>query len=394
MRSATLAAVILCLGAAAMGCSADGSSGDDTSGEAGSEGGKVDSSTPDATAQDSAAGADGQVPKFDSGTVDTGAAVDSGSEAEALDGGSDSAAIFDSGADVSAEAGSSCSPSGTVQSEPCGACGTQTRTCSGTPSVWGAWGTCSGQLPNGCTPGATSMSACGFCGTMTLVCQTDCQYAASACTGQVANGCYSASSEFTPDPTCGDGGVEGKGKTCLTGCMWSAVTACEAPPTTLTVPAALGSMGNTIVNLGPTKIARLVPGNACPATVDTAVTPYEYVVLTNSTAQKAVVSIWTDATSATTATDIEMTTYPGATPPANANARQACTNTVNDYCFDFSGSDFLGGTSCAGSFGGLMLGDANAVTIAAGASVVIYVAGATAADTGPVNLVVRTESLM
>ena len=53
-------------------------------------------------------------------------------------------------------------------------------------------------------------------------------------------------------------------------------------------------------------------------------------------------------------------------------------------------------TSCIGTYGGLMAGDFNAVTIPAGGSVYILVQDQfnTAADIAPVEVTVRTESFM
>jgi len=74
-----------------------------------------------------------------------------------------------------------CTP-GQTQSQACGNCGTQTRTCQSNYE-WGSWSSCTGQGP--CSPGQTQSQACGNCGTQTRTCQSNCQWGSwSSCTGQ------------------------------------------------------------------------------------------------------------------------------------------------------------------------------------------------------------------
>ncbi|MBI2394313.1 MAG: hypothetical protein HYV09_32375 [Deltaproteobacteria bacterium] len=74
----------------------------------------------------------------------------------------------------------SCTDAGPA-SEPCGKCGTRTRTCVA-PGTWGAWGACTGE--GVCTPGevASVSTACG--GALekkTKTCTTSCTWGADVC---------------------------------------------------------------------------------------------------------------------------------------------------------------------------------------------------------------------
>jgi hypothetical protein len=95
-------------------------------------------------------------------------------------------------------------------SEPCGLCGTRSRTCNSNTGDWSAWGACSGQ--GSCTPGATRN--CGNGGTQT--CGEDCQWG-GACAGQR---CIGASAE-----ACGNCGTRTRSCDPSTG-AWSAWSEC------------------------------------------------------------------------------------------------------------------------------------------------------------------------
>jgi MYXO-CTERM domain-containing protein len=84
-----------------------------------------------------------------------------------------------------------CAP-GDTQSQGCGNCGQQTRTC-GNDCQWGDFGACGGEGP--CSEGQTETAACGDCGEHAHSCGSDCQWGDfGACAG--------------PDPA-GDGGGVG-----------------------------------------------------------------------------------------------------------------------------------------------------------------------------------------
>jgi hypothetical protein len=237
------------------------------------------------------------------------------------------------------------------------------------------------------------MEACGFCGMRMRVCASDCEYAVSACTGQVANGCVPGAIDFEPDPTCDDAGVMGKARTCTTSCAFGPPSACEAPPTALVVAASPAAIVDTVVDLLPSKqIPSLQTFLGCPQTIDDAGanpdTSYGFVTVTNPTTKVAVVSIWTSKTASGPTIDTMITSYPGAVIPATIAARENCSGTVTDFCSDMSDP-----TSCLTGWGGLMIGDGNAVSLVAGGSVVVYVAAVLPSGQGPLRLSARTESL-
>jgi hypothetical protein len=235
--------------------------------------------------------------------------------------------------------------------------------------------------------------SCGFCGTRLRVCVSDCEYAVSACTGQVASGCLPGSVDFEPDPSCGDAGVLGKARACSATCTMGPPTACEPPPTTLAIAGTPTAVVDTVVDfLATAQIPSLQTFIGCPQTFDDAgdnpSTSYGYVTVTNPSAQIAVVSIWTSQTATGPTIDTEITSYPGSVIPATLAARGHCTNLVTDSCFDMSDP-----TSCLPGWGGLMLADGNALTVAPSGSLVVYVAAVSPTDQGPIKLSVRTESL-
>ena len=85
-----------------------------------------------------------------------------------------------------------CTP-GQVETQGCGNCGTQSRTCDAS-YYWGAWGACTGEGP--CSPNAYEEEACcdlggGYtmCGTHGRTCGGDCQWGGwGTCSGPDPNG--------------------------------------------------------------------------------------------------------------------------------------------------------------------------------------------------------------
>lgn len=110
-----------------------------------------------------------------------------------------------------------------TESQPCGNCGTQTRTrtCSAQCGwgSWGSWGTCSGQ--GVCAPGASESQSqgCGNCGTQSRsrTCSAQCQWNAysaySTCGGQ------GVCSPGSTSASCGDPCLV---KACSASCQWGA----------------------------------------------------------------------------------------------------------------------------------------------------------------------------
>jgi len=99
-----------------------------------------------------------------------------------------------------------CAP-GTPTIQDCGNCGIQTKTCSD-QCQWGDWGVCSDQ--GECAIGDTVSQACGNCGTQTKTCSSTCEWGAfQNCTEQ---GCEPGQTE-----SCGQCGS----KWCTADCQWT-----------------------------------------------------------------------------------------------------------------------------------------------------------------------------
>ncbi len=112
-----------------------------------------------------------------------------------------------------------CTP-GQTQSQGCGNCGTQSRTC-GSNCMWGSWGTCSGQ--GSCSPGQTQTQGCGNCGSQSRTCTSSCQWGSwSTCAGQ---GVCSPGTTQTQD--CCDCGTQSR--TCSGSCQWPSWSTCSGP---------------------------------------------------------------------------------------------------------------------------------------------------------------------
>ena len=73
---------------------------------------------------------------------------------------------------------------GQTSTQPCGSCGTQTRTCSAS-CTWGSWGSCTGT--GECSPGDVQHQDCGWCGTRSRACDGSCRWGSwGACGGEGA----------------------------------------------------------------------------------------------------------------------------------------------------------------------------------------------------------------
>ena len=108
-------------------------------------------------------------------------------------------------------AGDGCSP-GQTKSQPCGNCGTQTKTCDSSCS-WGSWGSCTGE--GECSPGQTGSSQnCGNCGTKVQKCNSSCQWEWGSCTGE--GDCSPGQTGSSQD--CGKCGT--KVQKCNNYCQW------------------------------------------------------------------------------------------------------------------------------------------------------------------------------
>lgn len=102
-----------------------------------------------------------------------------------------------------------CSPA-EVQTQGCGRCGSQTRTCEGS-CQWGGWSGCGGEGP--CSPGQAESRTCCDCGSQTRTCAANCQWQGySECAGPSPVG----------SPLCATGALGdcAAGVTqCMSGCL-------------------------------------------------------------------------------------------------------------------------------------------------------------------------------
>ena len=106
---------------------------------------------------------------------------------------------------------------GATETQGCGGCATQTRTCT-TSCAWSDWSACTGG--GVCTPGQAETQGCGFGGTQTRTCTTSCAWSDwSACVG---------SGECNPGTTekkrCGNCGTTTR--QCQSNYFWSEWAQC------------------------------------------------------------------------------------------------------------------------------------------------------------------------
>ena len=110
-----------------------------------------------------------------------------------------------------------CTP-GKSQSQACGNCGSQSRTCSGS-GQWGGWSGCAGQ--GACSGGQKENQACGNCGVITRTCNGSCQWGGwSGCSGEGV--CVAGTAESIPCGNCGH-----QTRACNGSCQWSAWSGCQ-----------------------------------------------------------------------------------------------------------------------------------------------------------------------
>ena len=128
-------------------------------------------------------------PVFDAGSgmdagpgVDAGPAIDAGPTGDAGPA-SDAGPGIDADVDGGTDAGTSperCETAGSLETVPCGMCGSQQRFC----SIEHAWEYTACEGERTCVPGTSRAAACGLCGTTTERCDATCTWVASACGGE------------------------------------------------------------------------------------------------------------------------------------------------------------------------------------------------------------------
>ena len=107
---------------------------------------------------------------------------------------------------------------GTMETLPCGNCGTQSRTCQA-GGTWGPFGMCMGQGP--CAYPSERDVPCGHCGTERQTCSTTCQWQGGSCLGQ--GECSTGERRWC---VCMDCGVYRDD--CDDTCNWVRATTCQS----------------------------------------------------------------------------------------------------------------------------------------------------------------------
>lgn len=310
----------------------------------------------------------------DAGHADAGKKKDSGPKAEAG---------VDAGPPPPVE-GTACTALNKIGKKSCGMCGFAETVCldDGTgKGTWSPYGEC-GSEQGSCLPGATQ--PCGNCGTQT--CTSYCAW--GACLGQPASSCTPGAVDLT---TAGCPADTYRQRTCQANCAFDSYTlVCEAPPTFLNVPGAVGATVTALMNLKATETVGRLSGTCPTGTVNTSQTPYSYFEIRNPTTKSATVSIFHTQAAGGGVLDTVIAAYAGATPPGTDAARKACLKGVNDF-----GVTALTGD---GNFGSLT--GTSALVIAPGASVTVYSAQYYVYDAsdpekaaGKLNINVRTDLL-
>ena len=367
----TFAFVGLCGLGTVVGCSADGSG----------------ASFGDTTETDAAGGPPATLPP--SGSSGGTEEEDSGTTAPKKDAGKDSSPP-DAGPPPPVP-GTPCTTLDEVKKKSCGACGTASTICldDNGSKKWTIYSTCLNELTGGCIPGTTVDEACGNCGTKKKTCTQYCAFTTAACTGQPTSSCVPGSVDLS---TASCDTTTFLKRTCGSACTYGNFSAtCSAPPTVIEVGPTPGSVSSTVAILASTQVLPRIQGTACPAaTMSTTVTsPYVYLQVHNPLATAATVAIYNSLAPGGVAYKTALAAYDGAVSPTDEPTRKTCLK-AKTY-----GTTALTGDSKFASLDGT-----TALSIAAGATVSVYVAAYYAYDatkpadsTGKVKLNVQTVSV-
>lgn len=357
----------------------------------------TDDSTDDTGATTTTKKDAGKVAKKDSGkaksTDDTAADDD---DTTPTDSGSTDSGVKDSGKDASTSKdagtwpaeGASCTTAGELAQKPCGMCGVAKTFCGGTAGAltWQPYGFCDQPADAECTPGTNDTGSCGNCGTQTRVCQSNCHYQLGACS-EPAGACTPGLRTFTVGLSCPVGPSSGRESVCDNTCKWGLPSDCTYRATSLTIASTAGATVNNEFTLTPltTQIGAIYFAEDCPDgyVFDGYDRSYAYVKLTNGTAKTAKVSVWSGPAATGPTMITHMAIYNRTTAPVIDSDREMCL-VRNDGC---STSPCDSGGNWAG------LVNADAITLSAGASVMVYIEPDDETTTGAFQLWARTDSL-
>lgn len=288
--------------------------------------------------------------------------------------------------------GDACTDIDKIVEAKCGACGKHSTVCLADgdgQGVWSDYGTCTGQTVGGCIPGESVTEACGNCGTRVRVCSQYCALTTPVCSGQPADSCPPGTVDLTA-AGCSTVG-EYRARTCKADCSHNPFSACAPPPTTINIAPTAGSLSSTVALLTSTRTLPKLTGTCPNPTASTTInTPYQYIQVRNTLAQTATVSIYNGLAPGGVAFPTTLVSYVGAVAPTTEAARKACDKGTNSF-----GTASLTGDSRYASLDGT-----RKVTIPAGGTVSVFVAARNAYDatkpadsTGPIRLIVKTETL-
>ena len=358
----TLAAVGLFGLVSVAGCSADGSSDD--------VGGSTETEPTEGTAQ---------LPPSSGGSSSSGG--------ESTDAGKTDGGKKDAGADAGPPPptpGTPCTKVDEIKKKKCGACGEQSTICVGSPDggppAWSEYSPCAGEIAGGCIPGTQENEACGNCGTRVRTCSQYCSWSTGTCTGQPANACTPGGVDLS---NAGCGADQYRQRTCSAACAYDNFSACMSAPTTIEVPPTASGVNYTFATLSASQTAGRIGGTCPNATISTTVTsPYLHLTVHNGNAKDAVVTIFSSQAPNGSVVKTVLAAY--ATTPANDAQRKACVKGTNSF----------GDTTLTGSSDFASLHGSNAVTVPAGGSVVVHLAGELATSVGTVKVSVRTDKLL
>jgi hypothetical protein len=282
--------------------------------------------------------------------------------------------------------GTACSTIDEVRKKSCGACGQQEAICM-PDKTWSIYSPCIGEIAGGCIPGTVLSDPCGNCGTQTRTCSQYCAFTTSTCAGQPVNSCSPGSLDLSGAGCATD---TFRARTCQPSCTYNNFSAtCGPAPSTIDIGPTVGAVNSTIAILTPARTMPRISG-ICPTAYlnTTIITPYTYLRVHNPLAKAAVVAIYNSLPAGGVAYRTILAAYDA--EPTTDPERQACVK------IGTSGTAALTGDSKYASLDGT-----KAVTIAAGATVVIYVGAVYAYDptkptesTGKVKLNAQTMSLL
>jgi hypothetical protein len=330
------------------------------------------------------------LPPPSSGTSGGSGGIDAGKDSGKKDAGPKPEAGVDAGPPPPV-VGAVCTTIDAKATKACGKCGKAETLCiddgSGKTGKWGDYGAC-GSEAGECVPGEIVTQDCGNCGKQVKTCNQYCAFSTGTCTGQPPNSCVPGATEYT-SASCTTGY---RNRTCGTACQWSSFSAtCAAPVNEIVfdIGATVNAVTTKLINFSAARQgSRISPFGTCPLSTapQSGNYPYQYVELRNPTTKSAKVTVF--VSTAGVAIDTIMAVYGTPIQPMDDAGRKACTFGVNDQSAD---TTLTGNTDFS-----LISG----VTIPAGGSVLVYVstfyenvAAAGEITTGNLNLNAKVETL-